>query len=156
MEAEPTADRTCPLCNGTGALPATQLQDTTLFDPPTQLDVDLQTRAAQHRNARTAEQLARLALEPHVGSLRRAVLELALQRGDVGITTWEAAEAIVRARFEHVPHNDWEAATHSRLYSVAPRLTELVDGGWLRDSDDVRDRRMVRYLTAKARELTSV
>lgn len=77
-----------------------------------------------------------------------------MERGAVGVTSLEATAHIVgeqlAARHIALGDDEFELAVRKKLYSIAPRLTELVDGEWLADSDDMRDRRMVYRATAKA------
>jgi hypothetical protein len=146
--------RTCPLCNGSGTLEARpREQDDTLFDAGAAI-VEMDQEPPAHRAARAAEQLARLAIAPHAGTLRRRVLDLALGR-DFGITSIEATEALVYEDLvragQVLGREQFELAVRKKLYSIAPRLTELVDGGWLADSDEVRGKRMVYRATDKAR-----
>jgi len=69
-----------------------------------------------HRDAGETETAARDRIAPKVGQLKARVLHALTEAGEQGLTATEATEAI--------------GYTLDRLYSVAPRLPELVRGGY--------------------------
>jgi hypothetical protein len=73
--------------------------------------------APVHRNAHDTEYEAARFVEPRTGTLRALALATITEAGDRGLT-----------------HNELAAITGKRHYSIAPRVTELVEMGWVRDS----------------------
>lgn len=90
----------------------------TLLDelPPALSDPEAPAPGRLHRGAGETERAAALAAMPKTGTQRRRVLE-AFVFAPSGLTDHELA-----------------GRTGLYLYSAAPRRTELVHGGWLRDS----------------------
>lgn len=84
---------------------------------PALSDVDADNPGQAHRRGRDTERAAALFVMPRTGTQRRRVLEAIAAAGDDGLTDHELAEI-----------------TRLYLYSAAPRRTELLRGGWVRDS----------------------
>jgi hypothetical protein len=72
---------------------------------------------ALHRGAPETERRAAIEVQPRTGTARRRVLDLIASRGETGATDEEVSIAL-----------------RMRLYTAAPRRTELVRGGWVMDS----------------------
>lgn len=83
--------------------------------------------ARAHRGAGRAEREARDRIAPQVGTIRGRVLRMLVAAGDVGLTATEARDLL---EAEHGEDRD--------LYSVAPRLSELVSDGYARQSGSYR------------------
>ena len=84
---------------------------------PALSDPDAATPGQAHARARDTERAAALAVTPRTGTQRRRVLEAIAAAGADGLTDHELADT-----------------TGLYLYSAAPRRTELLRGGWVRDS----------------------
>lgn len=81
---------------------------------------DVLAPAAQaHRDAGMTEAEARDLIAPRAGTIRGKVLRLIVGMGDLGLTATEAQQVY---GIVHRPIG---------LYSIAPRLTELLHGGYV-------------------------
>lgn len=74
-----------------------------------------------HRDAHDTERAAARLIEPKTGTLRALALARVFDAGSEGLTHGELAEV-----------------TGKNHYSIAPRVTELVDLGWVIDSGQRR------------------
>lgn len=101
-----------------------------LFDPARALTGLDKPHAAHHAGADDVERAAADRARPWTGGLRRRVFIAIAAAGAAGLTNAELA-----------------ARTGIKLYSAAPRATELRRGGWIRDSGERRDGRKVWIAT---------
>lgn len=119
----PVTKRRCPLCDGHGIIEDNVTEEPTLFDvSPAEVAVPAEGQA--HRAAGDTERAAALAVAPRTGTLRALVLGAfadCATAGESGLTDHELAHHLGKY-----------------LYSIAPRRTELVHGGWLEDSTERR------------------
>lgn len=132
----------------------TQPADTpSLFDEGAAI-VEVDQVAPTHADARAAEKAGATAIRATAGSIRSQVLQLAVDDPTAGVTNLEAARVLATRKLiafgEPTTTANVEALALRHLYSVAPRLTELVKDGWLTTSDDTREDRMVYRATGKA------
>jgi hypothetical protein len=81
------------------------------------LDPASNSRGLVHEHSTDTERKAAAMVAPRTGTLRARILAQLEVAGDEGRTVYELHEALGEL-----------------LYSVAPRLTELRDGGWIEDS----------------------
>jgi hypothetical protein len=84
-------------------------------------DVDANLIGATRRQGNDTDRAAALAVMPRTGTQRRRCLAALALAGDAGLTDHELSET-----------------TGLYLYSAAPRRTELLRGGWVRDSGQRR------------------
>jgi hypothetical protein len=91
----------------------------TLFSAPrlSRSAVGENTPGKLHRHAHDTERIAAEMVRPRTGTLRAKALVTIAAAGENGLTHGELAET-----------------TGERHYSIAPRVTELVDQGWIVDS----------------------
>jgi hypothetical protein len=73
--------------------------------------------APVHRFGHDTEVAAANLVQPRTGTLRELALAAIRKAGDYGLT-----------------HNELAVVTDKRHYSIAPRVTELVEMGWVVDS----------------------
>ena len=88
------------------------------------MSAPLRAEGRAHKGAGTAEREARDLIAPKVGTIRGRVLQMVVDAGEQGMTALEACDAYPQPR--------------SKLYSIAPRLSELEAEGYVEDSGRTR------------------
>lgn len=115
----------------------------TLFDlPPSKPRPVYGGDTPRHRNARRTETAAANAMRPVAPSLRMRVLAWVRSAGAAGLTAIDGGAMYATEKGKH-------PSDGSCRWSVAPRLTELAQAGFVHDAGVTRDGCIAWVATAK-------